>query len=969
MFWDLLILTARTRQQAWLFERYLQQAGGASGAGPTRVSVVQQDPPGPQLGTAAATLQAAATAGARLAQLNIPLEKARVLVLHCGGLSQRVPQLAHTGKAFAPGPDLKASEDVIFGSAAERTVFTQVVEELARLFSEMDPGIVVACGDVYFQTRSLQTRCRRDEAVAVACRVSSEQAGRHGVYLWQTGQRRAADSWQKPAVERLQSLPETSPWGMDTGSLYLGADLVAAVLRASGASVKTRSAEFWKEWRGLELYRDLTPPLTHNWTPARALPGTPGRVQQALSNYGLRVVCPEPARFLHFGTTGELMQILAPRKAPCLFASYVPHGEYGDGVIMDRCFVEAAVEVGAGSYISGLSHVGQGLQIGANRIVYQLPLTAGGRANAADGFFALGTGDDPRVGRFEGATLLGQPLQTWISELQVSPEEVWEGIPETQRCLWNARLFPVAPGSEAAFLLPWLSTDGDSDHGTRVDRWRRAERVSMAEAGVRFDARRWWRHEQRIAAFRYARSLKAAVVAGDGHALTRLLEQPCVTGAFREVALRCLRDLGIREAGTLTAPRAWIAASALSGPTAATKLRERCFKELTRVLVPDVTLGDRALSWTIDAGETLEARAPVRVDLAGGWTDTPPQACELGGTVLNLALLLDGKRPIAARIRRLEEPVIELIAEDLGVQRRLSSSADLRSGRGPMDPFAVHLAALRLIGLGSGTAPARELRLLGGGIRLTTHSAVPKGSGLGTSSILGAAVLAVLHQAFGLDTTPKELCLGVLRLEQLMGTGGGWQDQVGGLWGGAKISASGLGIEQHPEVTMLQLSPEVQRGLAERMILFYTGEPRLAKDVLQRVVGSYLLGRREALSALLEMPALARRAAAALQQGDWFELGTCITRSAELNAGLEPTATNARLNSLLHKLRPLVHGAKLAGAGGGGFLFALARDAEAKQAAKAELDRLPAPAQWFEPELAGEGMLLTRVAPFSPSES
>ena len=70
----------------------------------------------------------------------------------------------------------------------------------------------------------------------------------------------------------------------------------------------------------------------------------------------------------------------------------------------------------------------------------------------------------------------------------------------------------------------------------------------------------------------------------------------------------------------------------------------------------------------------------------------------------------------------------------------------------------------------------------GGGLEITTLAAIPKGSGLGTSSIMGAVLLAVIHRVLGRELSPSELFHNVLRLEQKLTTGGGWQDQIGGRW-------------------------------------------------------------------------------------------------------------------------------------------------------------------------------------------
>src|SRR5207249_2364833 len=66
------------------------------------------------------------------------------------------------------------------------------------------------------------------------------------------------------------------------------------------------------------------------------------------------------------------------------------------------------------------------------------------------------------------------------------------------------------------------------------------------------------------------------------------------------------------------------------------------------------------------------------------------------------------------------------------------------------------------------------LERFGGGVDLTIFSALPKGSGLGASSILGAAVLACLARLSGETLTPEQLIARTSLLEQRMTTSGGW---------------------------------------------------------------------------------------------------------------------------------------------------------------------------------------------------
>jgi fucokinase len=75
----------------------------------------------------------------------------------------------------------------------------------------------------------------------------------------------------------------------------------------------------------------------------------------------------------------------------------------------------------------------------------------------------------------------------------------------------------------------------------------------------------------------------------------------------------------------------------------------------------------------------------------------------------------------------------------------------------------------------------------------------------------------------------------------------------------------------------------------------------------------------------------------AMAEGDWKHLGELLDRHWQLNQVLDPHTTNAPINAILDRARPFIHGAKLAGAGGGGFLMLLARTKEAAAALRAAL--------------------------------
>ncbi len=210
------------------------------------------------------------------------------------------------------------------------------------------------------------------------------------------------------------------------------------------------------------------------------------------------------------------------------------------------------------------------------------------------------------------------------------------------------------------------------------------------------------------------------------------------------------------------------------------------------ILRSSLTGGERPRN-VLRADETIWGRGPARLELGGGWTDTPPYTLEHGGEVINTAVNLNGQPPIHCYCRVIEEPVIRLSSIDGGTHVEIVSLSELLDYRRPGDRFSLAKAALAISGFSpemaswpQGISLRDMLTEFGGGIELTTLVGIPKGSGLGTSSILGAVMMAVIRRMLGRPPNQRELFHDVLRLEQALTTGGGWQDQIGGGVGGDK---------------------------------------------------------------------------------------------------------------------------------------------------------------------------------------
>lgn len=213
----------------------------------------------------------------------------------------------------------------------------------------------------------------------------------------------------------------------------------------------------------------------------------------------------------------------------------------------------------------------------------------------------------------------------------------------------------------------------------------------------------------------------------------------------------------------------------------------------------------------------VRVELPVRVDFAGGWSDTPPWSLERSGCVLNMAITLEGSLPIGTVIETTKTTGIS-VSDDSGQHLHIEEFSSIAPPFHNSDPFRLVKSALLVTNVINGKL------LLCSGLRIRTWANVPRGSGLGTSSILAAAVVKGLLRISDEDESNENVARLVLVLEQLMGTGGGWQDQIGGLYPGIKCTSSFPGIPLRLQVVPLLPSPQMIMELQQRLLVVFTGQ-------------------------------------------------------------------------------------------------------------------------------------------------
>lgn len=348
-------------------------------------------------------------------------------------------------------------------------------------------------------------------------------------------------------------------------------------------------------------------------------------------------------------------------------------------------------------------------------------------------------------------------------------------------------------------------------------------------------------------------------------------------------------------------------------------------------------------------GKWVLSSAPARVDLSGGWSDTPPISYEFGGAVACLAVTLCNRKPLSARCRLASDiRGIKLTVENRDIDNGeikeidtvyIETVNDMSDFRDPLAKCALlkcAFIALGIIPIPSENSNNNEtedgilctLRKMQIGLELVSTSLLPHGSGLGTSSILAACIISSLGRCLGLESiTDKHALIGkVLNLEQLLSTAGGWQDQVGGIYGGLKLCTADKNvIPVHVHVEQYEIPDKALTDFNERLVLAYSGQPRLAKNILQNVLRRWAKRSPDIVKNVHDLVNGARQCITSIQRNNLKELGTLLKTywaqkkiMAGKNSGVEPIGIK-RVFDLLSS-EGITEGHALAGAGGGGFM-------------------------------------------------
>ena len=911
---------------------------------------VTSDPEGAQLGSGGGTAyilhQALRASG--VDNWSDWLQQDRKLLIHGSGESRRLPAYAAPGKPLTPMPIIEG----LSGQRPGQTLLDFQRRSYERFFLHAPESyrLMIACGDVLVENDTWLPTYPSVDCLIVGLRASHKEARQHGVLVCGRDTGNLLSFLQKPDTAQLEALDDTSSFYLDSGVWLLTEKAVMSLLGQCGWD--EQSGQFRGEHPdNYDLYGEF----------GLALGTTPSAPNAAVSALSAASLPLRHGRFYHFGTNrsllGSVQQLNRAAREPTSFGDSAMQADAPP--VQLNATVEADLSANNRYIWIENAHIPATWTLRQRHVLtgipkndWQLDVPIGVCLDIAPvgkrdycirpyGF------DDTFRGPLASETTLwmGQPLSSWMSKRGLQIEQI---LPTPTDDIQDAPLFPVLSNvADAGPLVQWLIAENPDDDATSRDAWLAAARVSnrmlLTEANLErmsadrlahrtqrdplsqsFIEKHWAWLDLKATADNVLDTEVSGLLAVDDDEEPQLDLGYVHTQMFRNhLATQHKQDLGPNHAD------------------AAASLRSLLIEEaILQSVEPQRNVLDDQIVW---------ARSPIRIDIAGGWSDTPPFCLERGGRVVNLAVDLNGQPPIQVFAKICATPHIVIRSIDLGLDETIHDFETLSEFGELGGGFGIARAALSLAGFdprfyrGTPFATLSEMlqERMGGGIELSLLAAVPKGSGLGTSSILAATVLGALGELCGLGWDKNDIFTRTLVLEQLLTSGGGWQDQIGGVTSGLKLIETEPGLRQNATVRGLPDAFFANQYVNRSVLLYYTGITRVAHDILGEIVSGIFLNSARHITLIQEIAYNADFAADALQRHDWDGFCESIRRSWALNQMLDSGTNPPAVQEIIDKVSPHLAACKLLGAGGGGYLLMIANDSEDGARIKEVLDETP----------------------------
>lgn len=809
------------------------------------------------------------------------LSSEKRLLLHAGGQSRRLPAYAPSGKVLTPVPVFRwergqrLSQDLL---SLQIPLYKKIMDAAPSSLHTM-----IVSGDVLIRTTQPLQPIPEADVVCYGLWLGPEIAKNHGVFVSSCDTPSVLKCMlQKPSPATLGTIQKDHYYLTDIGIWLLSDKAVKVLMSHKG------EYDLYSEFGG-------------------AMGTEPTLNDEAVKELKVAILPLSGGEFYHFGTSHELLsstlaiQNLVNDQRLIMHHSRKPH----PCIFIQNSITKKAVDSSNEEVWIENSYISEGWNISQKNII------------------------------------TGVPKNNW--NITLAPGQCIDIVPmgETQYVVrpygFNDRFageeqqkpqFPIVDNiDEAGLVLRYMlnqETEGE-DKGKGKAIFEKAQKISAEQISATANLRRLFEQRREFRKHNWS-----ALADNYEHSVFYQLDLNDAAKEFKANGIAMPKPLP-DSAPLLT--RMKDAMFRGDNDKAFGLLREGIVKTSNANGINMPTLS--SMSNKVATDQIVWGRSPVRIDIAGGWTDTPPFCLMEGGIVVNLAIELNGQQPIQTYVKPCREHHVVLKSIDLGASEIVETYEQLADFKRVGSPFSIPKAALALAGFLPQYSQEKypdlksQLMAFGCGIEITLLSAIPAGSGLGTSSVLAATVLGTINDFLSLGWDKNEICHKTLLLEQLLTTGGGWQDQFGGVLQGVKLLQTCKGFEQQPIVHWLPTDLYTQPEYQACHLLYYTGITRTAKTILAEIVQKMFLNDHDQVALLREMKAHSLLMYEAIQRNDFKEMGKLVGKTWLQNQAIDAGTNPLEVKKLTDLIDDLCLGYKLPGAGGGGYLFMVAKDPEA----------------------------------------
>ena len=439
--WDYIILTASNEHQAEAFRLQIESRREYLPK-KTKIGIIP-DEGGVRVGSGGATLSVL-----KWLDSQGGWKGRRILVIHSGGDSKRVPQYSALGKLFSPVPHM-------LPDGRSSTLFDEFLIAMSAVPGRIREGMLLLSGDVLLLFNPLLIDWSGSGAAVVSFKEDVETGKDHGVYL------KGADGnvksfLHKQSIDTLRSVGAVNEAGcvdIDTGMILFGVDVLDSLwtlISSDHRLDELKYRAFVNDRVRLSLYGDFQYPLAADSTMDQFYHEKPEgeysdelhecrtAVWNALRPYRLKLLRLAPAKFIHFGTTAEILELMtggvenyselgwsavtnSSASAPSYNSVNSPRASIGSGVYAEVSYVHSAATVGSGTVLSYIDIHDE--VIPPHVVLHGLKQT--------DGKFVcriFGVGDNPKENKLFGKELPPEFGMLWFAPIYPEKDTIREAV-------------------------------------------------------------------------------------------------------------------------------------------------------------------------------------------------------------------------------------------------------------------------------------------------------------------------------------------------------------------------------------------------------------------------------------------------------------------------------------------------------------------------------------------------------------